>query len=685
MSSTFTIRPAHCYVPGVTVLEDGVQLCAAFRGHGSCGVILFSLQDGHSERIPFADEYRFGSLYGVILEGLDCREWGYLFFADDLEFEDPFARERVQVTDEEGETRTVSGFFPRPETQLPPARPASARRWQDRLIYSLHVRGFTRLAQDLQAEPGTFLALAEKIPYLQSLGVTTVELMPVYELRENKKPGPPRSMEEAVSRYPVDGTGRPLTDVAEQRQGLKVNYWGYQDGYYFAPRAAYSCGHPQQEFARMVEAFHEAGIEVILQLFFDAHTSVSTQQQAARFYVTHYGVDGLHLMGNTAGVTPICADPLLSDTLILADGFDYGYLAGSDPEFPGTGHGSTEHLCEARSDYQHLLRRFVKSDDYTVEDFVNAFTAVSEGHGQIHCAASHEGFTLRDALSYNEKHNEANGEWNNDGTRENYSWNCGEEGESKSETVLALRRKQARNLVALLLLSQGTPLIHAGDERWRTQKGNNNPYCQDNEISWLDWSESEEGAQLLEFVKGMLEIRRRYTVFHNPVPFRRTDYKSFGYPDLSLHGQEAWVPDLGAFSHTVGLLYNENYRNETEGPNLVYLAINMYWEKAALGLPRLPRGYKWQVIVDTEKEQSFLTGGKILSWYDRQVKVSPRSIQILVPVKNDLPDPEDLRPAVQEQKPSVVPGKKEKKGKKSRRQRKQQRAAQLLKKKSGQQ
>jgi glycogen operon protein len=297
-------------------------------------------------------------------------------------------------------------------------------------------------------------------------------------------------------------------------------------------------------------------------------------------------------------------------------------------------------LVTCRDDYQTLLRRFVKSDDYVMKDFLKLMLTSPADHGILRYVTSYEGFTLADLVSYNDRHNEANGEFGLDGSADNYSWNCGEEGETEDAEVLALRQKQVRNFLTLLLLSRGTPMIWQGDERGNSQGGNNNAYCQDNETSWIDWTPTTERRELTAFAAKLIAFRKEHKVFTGTKPFQYIDYMGIGHPDLSLHGAEAWNPDLGPFSHSIGLAFCENYaENDSREtarrfPAFTYLAINMYWKELPLALPKLPPHYVWKVFMDTDLPGGWcavlyegvplgggkISGGKIKNHYPKGLR-----------------------------------------------------------------
>ncbi len=634
MEYKFEVSPAHALVPGVTVTTDGVCFSAIFRSCTDCGIVLYHLPDFEKVTIPFGDNFRFGSLYSMKITGIDSSQWCYRYYRDGVSYIDSYARNIVEIDTDEGK-EYAAGFFPEPEDQLPAYRKKETCDWSDELILSLHVKGFTNADVSVEKR-GTFAGLVEKIPYFHSMGITAIELMPVYELRPEEKTKAPASMEEAASLYPVGAFGKTECNLRTK----KVNYWGFGNGYYFAPRGEYAYSeNAQVEFSEMVQSMHEAGISIIMQLNFPADVPIQTQVDTARFYVTHYGIDGFHIIGFVPAISAFATDPILSDTRILYDYFPYGEICREDDVYPASGSASTENLAEYKDTFSNVLRRFVKSDDYTMREFLAEWSKVSVGHGNIHYVTSYDGFTLRDLVSYTERHNEANGEGGRDGRTDNLSWNCGEEGETNQVEILELRRKQIRNFLTLLLFSQGTPVLLQGDERLRTQEGNNNAYCQDNELTWVDWEETEETASLYAFTKALIEMRKNHPIFRMNVPLRGTDYKGTGFPDISYHGSEAWMPDFGNFSHTIGICLCENYGADTEKrPNvdLLYLAVNMHWEEKELALPKLPPHRRWSLLIDTAAEPAFLEKEEIL-FDQHSVPVQPRSIRILRTVTSDAP------------------------------------------------
>jgi isoamylase len=666
------IMPAHAITPGAVITENGIVFAAvlrtAFPGQ-ECGLILFGAvprkDTGASSagaavcgdlRITFSDSDRIGSLYSVLVKGTLCKEPGnlaYCYFIGDQLLNDPYARRLTTVKSERGKQYTVSAL-----TEIDAAvriTPLRGRyRWQDRLFYLINVRGFTksRTCAVAPEKRGTFAGAVEMIPYIRSLGVTTVELMPVYELCPVKENGTRYLCSSySIDRGPEKGIPQSLSE--ELKIAAKPNLWGFGEGYYYAPKSvlAVNGAHPEKEFLEMVEAFHAACLEIVLQLYFPDSVAPSVICDTVRFYVTTCGVDGVHLMGNNVPLVQLAKDPVISDSLLFYYSFPYDrlktdaipdyVLAASYPPDAGPVRAKTGNLPEFSnlSDYNdtfmYLLRRFVKGDDGALKDFVRKFLEVPSGHGAVHYAADYSGFTLNDLVSYSRKHNEANGEDNRDGNDDNASWNCGVEGRCRKKEIMALRRRQMRNFLTLLMLAEGTPMLHAGDECGNSQGGNNNPYCQDNDTGWNDWKERSDSEMLRSFAKHLSVFRQEHAVFRSTHEFRYTDYRSLGWPDVSFHGREPWKIDFSGYSHSVGILYCEDYAapvTVTSGTNkrhLLYLAVNMYWQEIGFGLPKLPEGQTWYRIADTALEDPFQTDGNAVA-DPTAFTAGPRSIVILV-------------------------------------------------------
>ena len=343
-----------------------------------------------------------------------------------------------------------------------------------------------------------------------------------------------------------------------------------------------------------------------------------------RFWVLTYHVDGFHLMGEVPAQA-LAGDPALTDTKLWYYDFDAAklYDPAQKPEY--------RNLAEYRDDYLYTMRRFLKGDDNMLSGVLYEMRHIPANMGRIHYLSNYYGFTLMDMVSYDHKHNEANGEGNRDGNDYNCSWNCGEEGTSRRKKVLALRQKQLQNAFCMLLLTQSTPLIFMGDEFGNSQQGNNNPYCQDNKITWLNWQDKEKNAGLLAFWKQMIAFRKAHPILHPEEELRILDTLSCGYPDLSYHGQNAWRPQTESYNRHVGMMYCGKYAKTKAGADdsFLYVAMNMHWEPQKLAFPKLPKGMEWKLVLATEEAGNILTvQEREEQMADQTRTVAPRSIAV---------------------------------------------------------
>jgi len=506
----------------------------------------------------------------------------------------------------------------------------------DSVIYEMHVRGFTKSPTSGVANPGTFAGVAEQIPYLKGLGITAVELLPVYDFDEHQ-----------VLKNAPDGT--PLR-----------NYWGYDPYGHFAPQSSYcvdpTMGSHLREFRDMVKALHKAGIEVILDVVYN-HTGEGNQNgpvisfrgfaneayyhlvpqdkqyymdysgcgntfnanhpvvtkyiiESLEYWVSEMHVDGFRFDlgsvlsrgpdGGPMSVPPVLwnieLSRVLSDTKVIAEAWDAGglYQVG---RFPG------ERWCEWNGPYRDKVRSFVKGDPGLVGDIATRLGGSADLFGtenelptnSINFVTCHDGFTLYDLVSYNEKHNDANGEDNRDGNNDNASWNCGVEGPTDDPQIEALRRRQMKNFLVILLMSRGVPMLLGGDEFGRTQGGNNNAYCQDDPTSWFDWTAVERHADILRFTRGLIRLRRRLASLL-AVPDETNLLDLLANASLRWSGVTLGEPDLAEWSRSVALTIQA-------GNGSIHLIFNAYWEPLEFELPALDPGLDgWRRIVDTSRD-----------------------------------------------------------------------------------
>jgi len=538
------------------------------------------------------------------------------------------------------------------------------RHLADSIIYEVHVRSFTRHPSSGVGHPGTFRGLVEKIPYLVDLGVTAVELMPVTEFEENDN----------ERRNPLTG------------ERLR-NLWGYHPISFFAPRSAYGSspepGAAVDEFREMVKALHEAGIEVVLDMVFN-HTGEGDEKgptwsfrgldnstyyildgegrytnfsgtgntfncnhpvvrnvvlDALRYWVTEMHVDGFRFdlasilgRGRDGSVLPnpplleqIAADPVLANAKLIAEAWDAAglYQVG---HFPNWGR-----WAEWNGRYRDDLRRFLKGEGGMVSLLATRLSGSADlyqGGGRapyhsINFVTSHDGFPLADLFAYSRKHNEANGEGNRDGGDDNHSWNCGHEGPGAPPEVERLRRRMARNALALLLVSQGVPMILSGDEAGRTQLGNNNAYCQDNELSWLDWGLVERNADLVRFVRTLVRFRKASPLL------RRRSFVSEGpgSAPVTWHGHVPYRPDWSPGATCLGM-----HLKDPEKGDDVFVVANAHHEAHRVELPPPSDTRRWHVVADTYREppaDAFEEGSEPLVVDPSRLEVGPRSVVVL--------------------------------------------------------
>ncbi len=511
---------------------------------------------------------------------------------------------------------------------------------EDTIVYELHVRGFTVHPSAVVSKPGTFAGLIEKIPYLQQLGITAVELLPVFEFDED----------DCVFVNPQTG------------QCLK-NFWGYNSIAFAAPKAAYADSGAQHnqvvEFRDMVRSFHEAGIEIILDVVFN-HTGEGDDRgrtysfrgldnalyyllgdagnylnltgcgntvncnhpivrelilTCLRFWVGEMHVDGLRFdlasvfgrdrKGNVLVDPPIVEmiseDGLLRDTKLIAEPWDAAglYQVGSFPSFGGR-------WSEWNGRYRDDVRRFWRGDQGMTGALATRICGSAdlyEHSGRLpshslNFITCHDGFTLCDLVSYNYKHNDANGEHNRDGMDDNMSYNCGAEGNTFDAEIIRLRKRQAKNLLTTLMISQGVPMILGGDEFLRTQKGNNNAWCQDNEISWVDWRLRESNADFYRFTAMLISLRKRHPALRRRDFFRGAGPHHNQPPDVIWHGVEPFQPDFSHSSRTLAFCL-DGTQTEREHDRDFYVACNSWIDGVKFRIPRSPNGKPWRRAIDT--------------------------------------------------------------------------------------
>lgn len=649
----FKIRPGFFRMYGACVASNGVSFTINSHGATRCTLLLFKPQAPKPyARIPFPDSYRIGDTYSMLVFDIKPDEFEYAF-----SFDGPYEPAKGLLFNEENVlldpySRAVTGqrkWGEKPEGGKDfeyRARVVKSnfdwgnikqleQPFEDLVIYETHVRGYTKDKSSGVSAPGTFAGLKDKIPYLKDLGINAVELMPIFEFDE---------MESA----------RVVDDVQ------LYNYWGYNTVSFFAPNTSYAFNeehnHEGDELKSLIKALKENGIEVILDVVFN-HTAEGNEMgpcfsfkgidnnvyymltpdahyynfsgcgnvmncnhpvvrsfiiDCLRHWAIEYRVDGFRFdlasilgrdqngapMANPPILESLAFDPVLGKMKLIAEAWDAGglYQVGSFP--------SWNRWAEWNGRYRDDMRSFLKGDDGMAGNAITRITGSrdlyspeSRGHkASVNFLTCHDGFTLYDLYSYNNKHNEKNG-WNNtDGDNNGHSWNCGAEGETDDPNVNGLRRRLIKNAFAALLCSRGPAMFFAGDEFCNTQFGNNNAYCQDNIISWLDWSRLEKFKEIHDFVRHMIQFRKEH-----PILRKMTKPSSCQFPEISVHNGTPFNASTDYKTKLIGIMYAGRNEEDTED-DIVFYCMNAYWEPLVMQLPVLPNGKHWHVDINTNAE-----------------------------------------------------------------------------------
>lgn len=649
----FKIHPGFFRMYGACVASNGVSFTINSHGATRCTLLLFKPQAPKPyARIPFPDSYRIGDTYSMLVFDIKPDEFEYAF-----SFDGPYEPAKGLLFNEENVlldpySRAVTGqrkWGEKPEGGKDfeyRARVVKSnfdwgnikqleQPFEDLVIYETHVRGYTKDKSSGVSALGTFAGLKDKIPYLKDLGINAVELMPIFEF------------DEMESARVVDGV-------------QLYNYWGYNTVSFFAPNTSYAFNeehnHEGDELKSLIKALKENGIEVILDVVFN-HTAEGNEMgpcfsfkgidnnvyymltpdahyynfsgcgnvmncnhpvvrsfiiDCLRHWAIEYRVDGFRFdlasilgrdqngapMANPPILESLAFDPVLGKMKLIAEAWDAGglYQVGSFP--------SWNRWAEWNGRYRDDMRSFLKGDDGMAGNAITRITGSrdlyspeSRGHkASVNFMTCHDGFTLYDLYSYNEKHNEKNG-WNNtDGDNNGHSWNCGAEGETDDPNVNGLRRRLIKNAFAALLCSRGPAMFFAGDEFCNTQFGNNNAYCQDNIISWLDWSRLEEFKEIHDFVRHMIQFRKEH-----PILRKMTKPSSCQFPEISVHNGTPFNASTDYKTKLIGIMYAGRNEEDTED-DIVFYCMNAYWEPLVMQLPVLPNGKHWHVDTNTNAE-----------------------------------------------------------------------------------
>ena len=589
------------YPMGLTQTDGGIHVSVVAAAK-ACSLLLFEKQEGKNGKearfreirnLPFPEKAKTGHVWSMTVNGTFDTLY-YAFEADGKRFSDPYGRSfagRERWGRLSHAKRLLLSPVAEPEFDWQGDRPLHIP-YEDCIVYRAHVRGLTKHASSGTEHRGTFRGVVDKIPYFKELGITTLELLPPVEFQEVMMP-------ENVEGNPY-GTSEPTG---------RLNYWGYAKAGMFAPKASYADPgtNPVTEFKYMVRELHKAGLEVVPELYFSGREVPEFVLETVRFWVREYHVDGIHLTGYAPTVL-LATDPYLAGTKLWALSWE--------AEKPAA--GEKKHLGEYNDGFLIDMRRALKGDEEQMSSLIYRNRRNPAETGVLNFMAGTNGFTMMDMVSYDQKHNEANGENNRDGSDYNYSWNCGAEGHVRKKKIQELRSRQLRNAMLLLFLSQGTPVLLAGDEFGNSQNGNNNAYCQDNEISWLNWNLNKWDQALLDFVKHVIAFRKAHPVFHMEQEPRVMDYLACGHPDISYHGVNAWQPEFENFRRQIGILYCGAYAKKPNGENddFFFVIFNMHWEPHSFALPNLPKNLVWSLAFDTSDSAA---GGYYEEGQERQI------------------------------------------------------------------
>ena len=575
----FKLEKGKPYPLGASLQKDGVQFVFACESKDA-GLILKNKKTKEKINIPFSDEYKSGNIGSILIKYLDADKYLYKFYDNGKEITDPFSK-RITGNEKFGFKKEGYELFSNIED-------AESYDWsgdcklstsfEDTVVYLLHVRGFTAHPSSKVANKGTVSGICQKIDYLKDLGITAIELMPSYEFEE----------------YEIKDTS--IIDInskADISGEVRLNYWGYKKGFYFAPKASYcATNDPVKEYKDFVKLLHKNGIEVYMQFYFPDSVKEYLIYDCLRFWAINYHIDGFHLKGNKIPFAFIANDPLFKDLKLFYDYIPENeiYDAAFVPE--------NKNLCVYSDAFMYQMRKVLKGDEDTLKDLVYFSKLSPQKSASLNFITNYYGFTLNDLVSYDRKHNEDNGEKNSDGCDYNFSWNCGIEGKTKKASIVKLRKKMMKNALFLVFSSEGTPLIYAGDEICNTQNGNNNPYCQDNSVSYINWNMTADATEMLEYTKNLIKLRKNdFNKILNR-EFSMLDRERIGFPDLSYHSDEAWRADLATYNRHLGIMYSD-YSKKTSKITLYYIAYNFYWKDITFSLPFIPAKSEWDLVFST--------------------------------------------------------------------------------------
>ncbi len=609
------IRRGNYEKMGVSLVPQGVIFTFAGVEQGGAAILLYDEKGKKQERIVIPETYRIGTIYSCLVEKLSGKNLRYNLEIGGRVLQDPYATRLYgrEIWADESRLKkkhlVCCGIESDPDVLKDDVRPFLSD--AETVIYKIHVREFTMQGLSRGKKKGTFAGVMDAIPYLQELGVTAVEFMPIYEFEEFQQ-------EEMASTYLSYG------EEEKKDMPVKLNCWGYKAGDYFAPKASFAYGlDPALEIKKLVAALHKAGMEAYLEFYFTEKVTGTFSIEVLRHWIKEYHIDGVHLLGEHLPINQIIEDPMLSDTKIFYTGFADAYISGNKAK---------NRLFVYNDEYLYPTRKMLNRMDMNMNELVGQITKEHPGQGYVNYITSNNGFTMADLFSYSEKHNEANGEEGRDGNNWNYSANYGAEGPSRKKTILKDRQRQMRNAFALLFLSKGVPLLYEGDEVCNTKLGNNNSYCQDNEIGYVNWSKNSSKKEMQDFVKKLLKFRKEHPVVadRNSVNYSRVDS---GLPEVSFHGENAWITGIDYGRCAVGIMYAEDYVLPKKKNHLVYITYNFHLIPHKIALPNMPGKGTWKKVMDTSRDKDPFGKTEIVE--GNECTVAGRSICIFLgePIK----------------------------------------------------
>lgn len=627
---------------GVKRQGNDYTFTCAFDVKKSLILFITDMDDEVLISTPMTDYKYCGRVYSLTISNIEWDEFKYYYMLDGEYVPDPYMNRRAYkraygTTYSEAfyddKCKAMTGLISFDEYDFEDdTRPCINQ--SDVIAYQLHVRGFTKHTSSKVKGKGCFLGIIEKIPYLRDLNVNQLHLMPAYDFYEFDQPKEFGASHPAyTSDTTLDETGNVIKNIPAE----KLNYWGYKAGNYFCPKYEYSYSDDAvKEFKEMVKALHKAGIEVIMQMYYPSNIKSSIIIDSLRYWYTEYHIDGFHIMGERVPVELILNDDVIYDAKLYFNNIN------KDDYYTASLY-QNRNVIDVNDGFMTSMRRFLKSDSDSLNGFVYASRMNSPVYKTINYITKYEGFTLNDLVSYEHKHNEANGENNQDGVDYNFSWNCGIEGKSTKKAVKDLRIRQIKNALCLLLLSQGTPMLRMGDEFLNSQDGNNNPYCQDNEITWLNWKLNKSTEEILSFTKMLIAYRVGNKAIHQDEELKNMDYLQTGTPDISYHQDMAWKSDFNNYMLHLGIMLNGSYGLKSDSEDsiialsdTIYIAYNMHWENHLFGLPRLKGDGKWECVFATCSSEEADEIAKELAASQDEICVYKRSVVVLKASKTAL-------------------------------------------------